>query len=312
MRERKSARMRREHAMRASIVTRLSGMVVAVTLTTTAASATSVVDDGGQVVTLTSPARRIISLAPSITELLYAVGAGPAVVGTVDYSDFPSDAKKIARVGSNGLLDMERIVALRPDLIVVWRHGGYERQLTQLRTLGVPIFYSEPSTLAEIPRSLRAFGDLTGNSAPGDEAARRFTADVERIRLRYAGASPVSVFYQVWERPLLTINGKHIIDDVIRICGGRNIFAALPSLVAEVSVESVVQADPDAIVTATADPAVDDGLAQWRRVGTMRAVTGHDLIILDADQISRQGPRIVDGARDLCAKLDAVRAKSRK
>ena len=280
--------------------------------TAQAALALTAIDDSGAAVSLGAPARRIVSLAPNITEMLFAVGAGAETVGVVEFSDFPPAAREIPRVGNNGLLDMERIVSLRPDLIIVWLHGGYDRQLDQLRSLGVPVFYSEPRTLAEIPRALLALGTLTGNTSQAKAAARAFSDAVENIRARYAGAAPVSVFYQVWDRPLLTINRKHIIADVMRLCGGHNIFSGLPTLVPTVSVEAVVDAAPDAIVTAKAADAVDDGLGQWRTLTKMRAVADHNLIVLDADLISRQGPRIVEGARELCAKLEAVRAKRQK
>lgn len=303
--------LRRLQRLRRLAALRHVALLVASMAATLAWSSVGVTDDSGQTVALETPARRIISLAPHITEMLYAVGAGNSVIGTVEPSDYPEQARLIPRVGNGGLLDMERIVALRPDLIVVWWHGGFERQLEQLRSLGVPVFYSEPTRLADIPRTLLSFGQLSGNSVTARDAANGFTVAVDRLRLRYAAAPEVSVFYQVWDRPLLTIDHKHIIDDVIRLCGGRNIFADMPALVPTVSVEAVVSLDPEAIVTSTVGGA-NDGLAMWRSLPTLRAVASNNLIVLDANVISRQSPRIVEGAKDLCEKLQGVRARRRK
>jgi iron complex transport system substrate-binding protein len=276
---------------------------------TPAEAVIGVIDDSGRSISLDQPARRIVSLAPSITEMLFAAGAGAAVVGTVEYSDYPDAARRIPRVGNNGLLDMERIVALRPDLIIAWWHGGFDRQLDQLHSLGVPVFLSEPRRLDGIPRTLLAFGRLTGEQSAAENAARSSSAAVNELRSRYAAQREVSVFYQVWNDPLLTIDGKHIISDVIGLCGGRNVFSDLPALVPAVSIEGVIAADPETIVTAKSAGASSDGLDMWRRWPRLRAIAEGNLIVLDADLMSRPSPRLIDGARVLCERLAAVRRR---
>jgi len=270
-----------------------------------------IVDDSGAAVVLKAPARRIISLAPHTTELLFAAGAGDRIVGTMEYSDYPDAAKTIPRIGNSSLLDMERIVTLKPDLIVVWLHGSSASHLEKLRTLGVPIFHNEPRTLADIPRSLLQFGMLAGTQSEAQRAANAFSSQVASLRARYADKDRVTLFWQVWARPLLTINNRHLINDVVRLCAGRNVFEGLAPLVPSVSVEAVVAADPEAIVTTSTDATAsrEDGLDVWRKFSHMRATSHHNLIVLDADMIHRSSPRILDGAAALCDQLEHVRAR---
>lgn len=277
-----------------------------------------VIDDAGRTIVLQAPARRIISLAPNITETLFAAGAGDRIVATVRYADSPPAAKQIPRVGDSFLLDMERIAALQPDLIVVWLHGNAEHQLNQLRVLNIPIFESEPRRLADIPRTLLTMGLLAGTMPAARKAAADFAAGVMKLRERYADQSPVTVFYQIWQRPLLTVNGKQIVADVIRLCGGRNVFADQPLLVPAIDAEAVLAANPEAIVTTATDAdqgsATDvdkevDPFAIWRKLPSLRATAGNNFIFLTSDAISRQSPRILDGARELCGELAAVRAR---
>ena len=215
----------------------------------TSSASVSVTDDAGDTITLAAPARRVISLAPHITELIYAAGGGARLVGAVSYSDYPPAAKQVPRVGDNRALDLERIAALKPDLIVVWRHGNAEQQIDRLRDLHIPLFFSEPRRLDDIATSLTRLGVLLDTSSTAQPAAEAFRHDIARLRTRYATRAPVSVFYEAWDQPLMTLNGEHMISDVIALCGGRNVFAGLKPLVPTVSTEAVLAANPDAIVT---------------------------------------------------------------
>lgn len=188
-------------------------------------------DDAGNAVTLPAPAQRVISLAPHATELVYAAGGGAKLVGTVTYSDYPPAAQAIPRVGDNKALDLERIAALKPDLIVVWRHGNAERQTDALHALHIPLFFSEPKHLDDVASSLRRLGTLLGTQPAADAAAAAYTRDIAALRTRYSARTPVTMFFQVWDRPLMTLNGAHLINDVIELCGGRNVFASLKPLV---------------------------------------------------------------------------------
>ena len=147
-------------------------------------------------------------------------------MGTVTYSDYPPAAQAIPRVGDNKALDLERIAALKPDLIVVWRHGNAERQ-TDARALHIPLFFSEPKHLDDVASSLRRLGTLLGTQPAADAAAAAYTRDIAALRTRYSARAPVTMFFQVWDRPLMTLNGAHLINDVIELCGGRNVFGSL-------------------------------------------------------------------------------------
>ncbi|NUY29818.1 cobalamin-binding protein [Paraburkholderia sp. JPY303] len=279
-------------------------------------AAVTVTDDSGATVTLAAPAQRVISLAPHVTELLYAAGGGPKMVGAVSYSDYPPEAKQLPRVGDNKALDLERIVALKPDLIVVWRHGNAQRQLERLRELHVPLFFSEPRRLDDIAVSLTKLGRLLGTSTSADAAAAAYRDDIARLRARYANRPVVNVFYQVWDRPLMTLNGEHMISDVIALCGGRNVFADLQPLVPTVSTEAVLAANPQAIVTAAPGATQPDTtlpqLDAWRAWPRLAAVANNNLFAIDGDLINRPAPRIAQGARQLCEDLELARSRTNK
>jgi len=266
-------------------------------------------DDSGRTVTLDRPAQRIISLAPHITELAFAAGAGDRIVGTVEYSNYPEQAKAIARIGDSALLDLERIVALRPDLILVWKHGNAQRQLDKLLSLGIPVFYNQPNRLSDIAHSIEKLGRLAGTEPAASAAARAFVAREAELRKRYSGGAPLRVFYQIWERPLLTINDEHIISDVIKLCGGRNVMGALNKLVPEISTEAVLDADPEVIAGATSEASMRGRLDNWKAWPRMLAVRRDNLFMVHTDLISRHAPRILEGAQALCELLDSARAK---
>jgi iron complex transport system substrate-binding protein len=270
-----------------------------------------VVDDTGTPIELPVPAARVVSLAPHATELLFAAGAGGRLVGATDYSDYPDAAKAIPRVGSSSRVDVERIAGLRPDLIVAWQSGNPGTALERLRRLGIPVYVSEPRTFADIARTLIDLGALAGSADVARASADAFRARAAALRERYADRSAVTLFWQVWARPLLTVGGRHLIGEAIRSCGGRNVFAQLAPLVPAVGIEAVVDADPEAIVTTGTDASAghDDGLDAWRRLKRLRATARDNLIVLDADTIHRGSPRILDGAAALCRALDDVRAR---
>jgi iron complex transport system substrate-binding protein len=276
-------------------------------------AAVSAVDDAGNTVTLSAPAERVISLSPHITELIYAAGGGAKLVGAVSYSDYPPAAQQVPRVGDNRSLDLERIVALKPDLIVVWRHGNAQQQLDKLRELHIPLFFSEPHRLDDVATSLTRLGVLLDTSSVAQGAADAYRHDIAQLRERYANRTPVSVFYQVWDQPLMTLNGEHVISDVIALCGGRNVFAALKPLAPTVSTEAVLAANPDAIVTSSQGATAPDkplpGLDRWRAWPTLTAVAHGNLFAIDGDLLTRPAPRIAQGAAELCKDLDLARKR---
>jgi iron complex transport system substrate-binding protein len=263
-------------------------------------------DDAGAQIVLARPAQRIVSLAPHLTEQLFAVGAGSRVVATTDFADYPEAAKALPRVARAHNVDLERIAAARPDLIVVWGSGFPPATLAALRRLGVPVYVDEPSSLDGIAASMLRLGQLT--DAPGAaDAAARYRASIERLRGRYASRAEVSVFYQVWPQPLMTLGGRHVLSEGLRACGARNIFEQLAPIAPQVSVEAVLAADPQAIVTAEPGGVDRGALDMWKRFREQRAVAGGHLVTIDADRINRHTPRLADELALLCERIDAVR-----
>jgi iron complex transport system substrate-binding protein len=272
-----------------------------------ALAAVQVQDDGGVAVSLARPAQRIVSLAPHLTELLFAAGAGAKLVGVGAYSDYPPAAKALPRVGDAAMLDLEGIVALKPDLLVVWRDGNSPQQLQRLAALGIPIYASQLGRLADIASTLRRFGQLAGSEAAAGARADRFEQELAALRARYAGRKTLRVFYQIWHRPLLTVNDRHLISEALGLCGARNVFGALAPLTPTVSEEAVVAQDPDAIVTGRAGADGADHLDTWRRLTQLSATRHGALLVVDPDTLHRSSDRITDGIRGLCEKLDGVR-----
>ena len=273
-----------------------------------AAAAITVRDDAGNTVTLAQPAQRVIAMAPHITELLFAAGGGERVVGVMNYSDYPEAAKRLPLVGSNQQIDLERVLSLRPDLLVVWKSGNTARQLEQLKSLGIPVFYSEPQKLDEVATSLLRLGQLLGTEAVAQAAARDYRQKIAALNASYAARPPVRVFYQIWEKPIFTLNGDHIASDAMRVCGGQNVFAALKVPAPTVSTEAVLQANPEAIVGGEKHDA-ESGIYIWKQYKGMEAVRRGNLFMLDSELLVRATPRIADGVAVLCEKLETARRR---
>ncbi len=269
-------------------------------------AAVQVVDDAGTTVRLAVPASRIVSLAPHATELLYAAGAGERVVGVLATSDWPPEAAGKPRVGDSRALDLERIVALGPDLVVTWPYAA-PAQVGALVARGIPVFVANPATIDGIALDLERLGKLAGTSPTATPRAANLRARLARLQARYAGARTVRVFYEIWNAPLYTIGGAHLISQALRVCGGENVFAALTLPAPGVSVEAVIEAKPEAII-AGADGAVRPSwLDDWKRWPALPAVARGNLYTVDANLLHRAGPRFVDGVEALCATLVQAR-----
>ena len=293
----------------------LLGLALAPTLThasasnATAATAIEITDDAGNHVRLERPAQRIVSLAPHVTELLFAAGAGAQVVGVVAYSDYPPEAMALPQVGGYSKVDLEAVAALRPDLVVAWSSGNRNAHLDRLRALGIKVFLNEPRSLDDVARSLEQLGELAGTRETAAAAAQRFRTRHASLSARYQDRAPVSTFYQIWDRPLMTINDEHLIADVIRLCGGRNVFGALGTLSPTIGVEAVLAANPEAIVASGMGEARPEWLDQWKRWPELAANAHDNLFFIAPNIMQRHTPRILDGASQLCEQLESVRAK---
>lgn len=265
----------------------------------------SVVDDTGNTISLASPATRIVSLAPHATELVFAAGGGAKLVGVSAYSDFPAEAKYLPSVGGSGQLDIEAIASLKPDLIIAWASGNHPRQLARLRRLGLTVFESEPRSLEMIASTMERLGTLVGSNQ-GHLQAASFRRDLYALQQRYADKSPVTVFYQIWSTPLMTLNDTHVISQAIKLCGGVNSFGQLKPLVPTVSREAVVMANPDMLISSDENAEMP---THWQRYKHIKFVKNADFYRIDGSVMNRAGPRIVGATATLCEKIDQVRAK---
>ena len=270
----------------------------------------AVVDDVGQKVALTSPAMRVVSLAPNITEILFFIGAGEQMVGAVEYSDFPPAARDLPVIGSHNRFDVEQILSLKPDLIVGWLSGNSLEDLEGLKRLGLPVFISEPSTVEGIVSLMERLGALTGHQAQSLSQASAFRASFNASRETYSTRRQVSVFYQVWEQPIYTLNGDHVISQLISLCGGRNIFSDLKQLAPVVSLESVLARDPEVIVGGGIFGQTPPWAERWQSWPTVRAVRNRHIYAVDSDHIARMGPRLAEGVEALCLVIDKARHSS--
>ena len=265
-------------------------------------------DDTGQEVRLKGPAKRIITLAPHAAESLFAAGAGDKLVGTVDYSDYPPEAKKLPRVGGYSRIDLEAVAALKPDLVMAWESGNNMTQVDKLKALGLTVYVSQPNTIENIADQLEKMGRLAGTEAVANAAAKRFRKRLEAIRAANAGKPKVRVFYQIWTSPLMTVGGPQIISDAIKICGGENVFGQLKQMAPNVTVEAVLEADPEAIIATGMGDAKPEWLHDWDKWTRMTAVKRNNLFHINPDIMQRHTPRILDGTEKLCAHLDVARS----
>lgn len=270
-------------------------------------AAVSVLDDEGTVVELPKVAMRVISLAPSLTELLFAAGAGSNIVGVVEYSDFPEAARAIPVVGRHDLLDMERILQLNPDLIVAWQSGNPRASVARLRELGFAVYIAEPKRLDSIPSHLERLSRLTGTESRGNLAAQDFRDHLQLLADTYKNQSPVSVFYQVWDQPLISAGGDELINDIIELCGGRNIFADITLVAPKVSIEAVLARNPEAIIASGMDIERPEWLDDWKNWPTVTAVHNDNLFFVPPELLQRHTPRALLGASMMCNQIDQAR-----
>ncbi len=270
--------------------------------------AVSVSDFLGHEINLPQPAQRIITLTPHATELMFSVGAGGKLVGAVEYSDFPEAAKKIPQVGNYAGLNIEAIVALQPDVIIYWPEGNPSRDIERLKQLKMPLFASDPNTFVEIANDIKRFGALTGNNDESEKIAQSFLKEVDQVRENNKNKQMLRVFYQVWDKPLLSQNGDTFISRVINLCGGENIFAALPIKSPQISIEAVLTENPDIILVGATNGQRPAWLDGWQQYSYLKAVKNNQLKTVDADVIHRPTLRLLDATKQVCAVFDELRS----
>lgn len=264
-------------------------------------------DDSGARVSFAAPPQRIISLAPNLTELAYAAGMGPAMVAVTAYSDYPEAAKRLPQVGDAFRLDWERLVAFKPDLVLAWKSGLSARDRAAFARLGWKVLVLEPRRLEEIPRVLRLLGGIAGTGAEAEAAARAFEQQAAALRQRHAGRPGVRVYVQIADAPLLTVNGTHIISDVLRLCGAENVFASAPLLTPAISDESLLKEQPQILLGIAATREQEEQTRNgWRRLPLLAVKSGRTGFV-QPDLLSRAAPRILQGAARVCELVESAR-----
>jgi len=273
-----------------------------------AACARTVHDDAGESVDVPDAPCRVVSLAPGTTAMLFAAGAGDCLVGTIAHSDEPAEAAHVKVVGDAETLDFEQLLALRPTVVVVAVDVVQRVRIDRLRALGIPVYRVHVTRLAGMPESLRRLGELTGTREVAGRAAAALDADLVRIAARYRGRQPLRVLYQIWDQPIYTIGGRHVISDALAMCGARNVFADLTTAAPAVTREAAVLRDPQIIVVSAPPGYGDEWLAQWRRFPALAAVRDGHLLKFNDERIDRMGPSVIAATANLCETIDAARA----
>lgn len=253
-------------------------------------------------------ARRAITLTPHITELIFAAGAGDYIAATVISSDYPAAALAIPRIGDGLNVNVEKALAMRPDLVVGWQPSAAALTLAPMLTrLHIPLIYSAPRSLQEIPAEIVRFGKIFGTEAIAEPAANALLNQLHALEHRYAHKAPVSVFIEVGAAPLYTIGNDPLLNDALRTCGGINIYADAPVAAPQVSAEAVLVAQPQVVITSAIDPARLEKVRQrWSRLHLPAALQGH-VYGIDPDQLFRPGPRMMEATASLCQYLDNTR-----
>ena len=272
-----------------------------------AGAAITVTDDTGARIVLPAPATRIVSLTPGATEMLFAAGAGAKIVATVEYSDEPPAAKSVARIGDATAIDIERLIALHPDVVVIWPGGSNAAQIEKVLRLGIPLYRQEVDVLEDLPKSVRRLGALAGTSAVADRNAQALELRLNNLKREYAGSRHLTVLIQAWNRPIYTVGGTQLMSDALRICGAQNVFGDLETPGPAVDVEAVIARNPDVILAAAPAGEANTWLADWRRFPDLKAVKGGRLIPFEVNSFSRLGPSVVDATEQLCKVLAKVR-----
>lgn len=268
-----------------------------------------VLDDEGLLVQLDENAQRIISLAPSLTELLYAAGAGDKLVGVVEYSDYPEAAKALPIIGRFDMLDMEKILQLQPDLVVAWQTGNPKASVNRLRELGLTVYIAEPKRLESIPSHIQRLATLAGTETIAALVIDEFESKLATLSANYRTKTAVRTFYQVWDRPLISAGGNELINDIIQLCGGVNIFADIELLAPKVSIEAVLTRNPQAIVASGMDIERPEWLDEWLKWEQLSAVSTSSLFFVPPELLQRHTPRALIGAESMCEQIDQAREK---
>lgn len=276
------------------------------------AAARVVTDDTGAQVRVPAAPLRIVSLAPGATEMLFAAGAGPQVIATVEYSDEPPAARRVPRIGDVAAIDMERLVALRPGVVVAWATGGNPAQREKIATLAIPVYEQQVARLADLPGAVRRLGELAGTQEQAGRASEAIAARLAALEHTYGahGGRRPTVLLQVWNRPIYTVGGRHLMSDALELCGARNVFGDLPEPGPIIDTEAVIARDPDIIIAAAPPGEAAAWVADWQRLTSLSAVRHGRVVAFEDQALSRLGPSVLEATEALCRTLARVSRES--
>ena len=276
----------------------------------------SVVDDKNNTVILKKPAQRVITLAPSLTEMVFTIGAENILVATVKSSNYPPAANQIARIGDYEKFNMETLLSFKPDLVLAWSSGNNNQQVEQIKKFNIPVYLIEPRQLGDIAKSLRNIGRLLGHSVQANQAADSFENRLNRIRNTNKNKARLRVFYQIWHDPIYTVNGEHVISRIMKMCGLDNVFHSARILAPKITEESVIGKNPQIIIASGMANGMSieqpDWLSIWKKWPAITAVSSGNLFFIHPDIINRQSTRILEGAEKMCEQADKARENLKK
>jgi iron complex transport system substrate-binding protein len=252
-------------------------------------------------------AQRIVTLAPALTELVYAAGAGSKLVAVSAWSNYPSEAMKLPVVADHAAVNREALLALKPDVVLAWKTGTPERMMESVRSLGISVRLIDGQRIDDVPRLLREIGQVAGTRESAEKSAKAYELRLANIRKQHAALRPVSALIEIWHTPFMSVSGAHYMSDALVACGGRNVLADTPGITPEVSIERIVEIDPEAIVGAGSADGAARFKENWKRLASLKAVQRDALIWLDPDTFQRQTPRLLDGVEQLCKELAQIR-----
>jgi len=274
--------------------------------------ALTAIDDAGQEVTLSAPAKRIVSLAPHLTELAFAAGAGNRVVAVSTASNWPPIARTLPKVSDDRGVDFELLMKRKPDLVLLWKSGTPVQTIARIQALGIPVWQSEPGNFEQVAANIEGIGVLAGSPAKAKRVADVLRAQVRQLKAQQVGKAPVRVFYQVWSQPLMTLNRQHFISSLIGLCGGENIFAQADLLVPTVTMESVVAANPEVILSAQDSEQERVDFSMWKKFPQLAVTRNNGFVTIEGNLLSRPTPRALLAVSQLCTALDRVRVSGKK
>ena len=270
----------------------------------------TVVDDLNNEIILDKPVKSIITLSPHLTELTFNAGAEPLLKATVEHSDYPEQAKTIPSLGAYNHWDIEQVLLLKPDIVLAWQTANGDEPINKLRQLGIKVYVSEPRKIKDIALTIKNIGLMAGTTDVADKTANTFIQSMQQLGDQYAEQKPVKVFYQVWSNPLVTVNGEQLISALIRMCGGKNVFADIDNLAPTIGQEDLIDANPQVIIGGARDGEHGNWLAEWRQWSSIDAVQHEQLYFIHPDLLNRQTTRMLQGAQQLCTYIDNARQLS--